>query len=149
MKIIKYEEKYRDDMIFMVLEAKNALGRVPTLNQDMLDIQGIYFDKGDMFWLAIDENDRVIGSIGYSSLDGTNEVQLHRLFIKSNLKHQGIGSQLLKVAEEDIKRRNKTAIHIHLGEPKEQWFESRGFYLKHGYVYTENEDIPYMVKKLR
>ncbi len=149
MKIIKYEEKFRDDMIFMVLEAKNALGRVPTLNQDMLDIQGTYFDKGDMFWLAIDENDRVIGSIGYSSLDSTDEVQLHRLFIKSNLKHQGIGSQLLKVAEEDIKKRNKTAIHIHLGEPKEQWFESREFYLKHGYVYTENENVPYMVKKLR
>ncbi len=92
MKIIKYKEKYRDDMIFMVLEAKNTLGRVPTLNQDMLDIQGTYFDKGDMFWLALDENDRVIGSVGYSSLDGTSEVQLHRLFIKHNLKHQGICS---------------------------------------------------------
>lgn len=31
MKIIKYEDKYRDDMIFMILEAKNALGRVPGL----------------------------------------------------------------------------------------------------------------------
>ena len=29
MKIIEYEDKYRDDMIFMVLEAKDALGRVP------------------------------------------------------------------------------------------------------------------------
>ena len=29
MKIIKYEDKYRDDMIFMILEAKNVLGRVP------------------------------------------------------------------------------------------------------------------------
>lgn len=27
--IIPYDEKYRDDMIFMVLEAKDALGRVP------------------------------------------------------------------------------------------------------------------------
>ena len=26
MKIIKYKDKYRDDMIFMILEAKNALG---------------------------------------------------------------------------------------------------------------------------
>ena len=26
--IITYNEKYRDDMIFMVLEAKDALGRV-------------------------------------------------------------------------------------------------------------------------
>ena len=27
IKIIEYSDQYRDDMIFMVLEAKNALGR--------------------------------------------------------------------------------------------------------------------------
>lgn len=39
MKIIKFENKYRDDLIFMILEAKNALGRIPGLNEDLLDIQ--------------------------------------------------------------------------------------------------------------
>lgn len=39
MKIITFEEKYRDDLIFMILEAKDALGRVPGLNEDLLDIQ--------------------------------------------------------------------------------------------------------------
>lgn len=47
--IIPYEESYRDDMIFMVLEAKDALGRIPTLNGDLLDIQKNYLDAGDMF----------------------------------------------------------------------------------------------------
>ena len=37
--IIPYDEKYRDDMIFMVLEAKDALGRIPRLNEDLLDVQ--------------------------------------------------------------------------------------------------------------
>lgn len=32
MKIIKFEEIYRDDMIFTVLQAKDALGRKPTKN---------------------------------------------------------------------------------------------------------------------
>ena len=74
MKIIKYEDKYRDDMIFMILEAKNALGRVPGLNEDLLNIKKNYLDVGDMFWLAIDEQDRVIGSIGYNSIRDTYEV---------------------------------------------------------------------------
>ncbi len=148
MKIIKYESRYRDDLIFMVLEAKNALGRVPTLNADMLDIEGTYFNKGDMFWLCIDENNRVIGSIGYSSIENSDEVWLHRLFVKYNLKNIGIGSKLLTVAENEIKERAKTAINVHLGEPKEQWFESRNFYLKHGYKYTENENVPYMKKEI-
>lgn len=42
--IIPYNEKYRDDMIFMVLEAKDAFGRVPGLNEDLLDVQKNYID---------------------------------------------------------------------------------------------------------
>lgn len=38
LRIIVYEDRYRVDLIFMILEAKNALGRVPGLNSDMLDI---------------------------------------------------------------------------------------------------------------
>ena len=41
--IIKpYEEKYRDDLIFMVLQAKDALGRKPTINEDLLNIRANY-----------------------------------------------------------------------------------------------------------
>lgn len=68
MRVIKFEDKYRDDLIFMILEAKNALGRVPGLNEDLLDIKKNYIDKGDMFWIALNEDDRVIGSVGYSSM---------------------------------------------------------------------------------
>ena len=94
MRIIKYEKKYRDDLIFMVLEAKNALGRVPGLNEDLLDIEGFYFNKGDMFWIALDDNDRVIGSVGCNLLPD-DEAVLHRLYIKYNLKRQGLGTKLL------------------------------------------------------
>ncbi len=34
MIIKQFEPRYRDDMIFMILEAKNAFGRVPGLNED-------------------------------------------------------------------------------------------------------------------
>lgn len=64
MRIVQFDNKYRDDMIFMILEAKNALGRVPGLNEDLLDIKKNYLDKGDMFWLALDDNDRVMEKCG-------------------------------------------------------------------------------------
>lgn len=85
MKIISYEDKYRDDMIFMVLEAKDALGRVPTLNEDLLDISKCYLEKGDLFWVALDEQDRVIGCVGYNAIPDTAEVMLHRLYVKASL----------------------------------------------------------------
>ena len=144
MKIIKYEDKYRDDMIFMILEAKNVLGRVPGLNEDLLDIKKNYLDVGDMFWLAIDEHDRVIGSIGYNSIKDTNEVRLHRLYVKYNLKRQGIGSTLLKTAEDYIAKQGKEVIRIHLGG--EGFEESRVFYPKHGYVEYQER---YMMKNLK
>lgn len=45
--IKEYEQAYRDDLIFMVLQAKDALGRKPGLNEDLLDIQKNYHEKGD------------------------------------------------------------------------------------------------------
>ena len=134
MKIIEYEEAYRDDMIFMVLQAKDALGRKPTINPDLLDIQASYLDRNDMFWLAIDENDRVIGCVGYSRTADTNEAFLHRLYIKPSLKRMGIGSKLLETAECRMCENGIAVSKVHLGSPKEQWFEAYAFYPKHGYT---------------
>lgn len=145
MKIIPFEENYRDDLIFMILQAKDALGRKPGLNEDLLDIKSHYFDKGGRFWIAIDENDRVIGSVGYMRVNGTNEAFLHRLFVKAAEKHKGIGTALLKVAEECMKNNKILVSKVHLGTPKEDWFESYSFYPKHGYVEYEER---YMKKLL-
>lgn len=138
MKIIPFNESYRDDLIFMILQAKDALGRKPGINEDLLDIKANYFDKGDMFWITVDENDRVIGSAGYSRVNGTNEAFIHRLFVKADKKHKGIGTALLKVTEEYMKSKGITVSKVHLGSPKEDWFESYSFYPKHGY--EEGED---------
>lgn len=144
--IIKiYEEKYRDDLIFMVLEAKDALGRRPTINSDLLDIKANYFDRGDAFWVAVNEDDRVIGCIGYSKTDNPKEAFLHRLYVKASMKHTGIGTRLLHVAEEEMRRQGITRSLVHLGSPKEQWFESYSFYPKNGYTeYMQG----YMEKKI-
>lgn len=148
MKILQFESQYRDDLIFMILEAKNALGRVPGLNEDLLDIEKHYFAKGDMFWIAVDEHDRVIGSVGYNSIPDLSEILLHRLFVKADRKHQGIGTKLLQTAEDHAREQGKTAIYVHLGTPKEQWVESYRFYPKHGYAVYDEVKPNYMKKVL-
>ena len=144
--IIKpYEEKYRDDLIFMVLQAKDALGRRPTINEDLLDIKANYFDRGDMFWVAVGEDDRVIGSVGYSKTENPSEAFLHRLYVKASEKHKGIGTVLLQTAESEMRNQGISVSLVHLGEPKEQWFESYAFYPKYGYREYEPR---YMRKEL-
>lgn len=132
--IIKlYEEKYRDDLIFMVLQAKDSLGRKPTINTDLLDINTNYFARGDMFWIALNEDDRVVGCIGYSKTENPKEAFLHRLYVKASEKHKGIGTKLLQTAENEMRRQGIVVSLVHLGEPKAQWFESYSFYPKNGY----------------
>ena len=133
MLIKLYEEKYRDDLIFMVLQAKDALGRKPSINEDLLDIKANYFDRGDMFWIAVNEDDRVIGCIGYSRCEDPSEAFLHRLYVKSTLQHKGIGTALLHTAEHEMRKQGITVSLVHLGTPKDQWFASYHFYPKHGY----------------
>ncbi len=134
-RISPYEEAYRDDMIFMVLEAKDALGRVPTINPDLLDVRGAYLDRGDPFWLAISDQGRVIGCMGYRFIERTGEVRLHRLYVKASLKRRGIGSALLLTAEEHLQKRGKSAVWVHVGD--QAYFESHHFYPKHGYALRE------------
>lgn len=132
--IIKpYEESYRDDLIFMVLQAKDALGRKPAINEDLLDIKGNYFDRGDMFWIAVNEEDRIIGCIGYSRTEDPAQAFLHRLYVKASEKHKGIGTKLLQTAEDEMRTQGIAVSLVHMGSPREQWFESYAFYPKHGY----------------
>lgn len=144
--IIKpYEDGYRDDLIFMVLLAKDALGRKPRINEDLLDIRANYMDRGDAFWIAVDKQDRVISSVGYSRIEGTDEAFLHRLYVRPDKKRKGIGTQLLLTAERGMKEAGISVSHVHLGAPREQWFESYAFYPKHGYREYEPR---YMRKEL-
>ena len=145
MNIKPYEDCYRDDLIFMVLQAKDALGRKPRINEDLFDVKANYFDRGGMFWIAVDEEDRVIGCIGYSKVPNSTEAFLHRLYVKISEKRKGIGTRLLQQAETEMRSKGITVSYVHLGAPREQWFESYSFYPKHGYC----EYVPrYMMKKL-
>ena len=141
MRIIKFEEKYRDDMIYMVLSAKNALGRIPKLNEDLLDIKTNFFDRGQPFWIALDEFDRVIGCIG-TRIDDDGKIFLSRLYVKFDFKRHGIGSKLLELAEQSARERGFKEINVHLGK---EYLESQKFYTKHGYI--EYKEL-YMKKKL-
>lgn len=139
MRIIPFNKKYRDDLIFMVLEAKNNLGRIPTLNEDLLDIYTYYFKNKDMFWIGIDENNRVIGCLG-TKIINKNEMWLKRLYVKTTLKRRGIGSQLLMTAETYAKNKGISKIYTHFAV---DYIEAQNFYPKHSFVELE----PYKMVK--
>ena len=82
-------------------------------------------------YLAIDETNRVIGSVGIQIRDHT--ARLHRLFILPSLKRRGIGSALLETAEAFARKKEAGEVIVHLGDPQYYW-ESACFYPHHGYT---------------
>ena len=132
--IKQYDDCYRDDMIFMVLSAKDALKKIPSINPDLLDIKTNYIDKGDMFWIALGENNRVIGCIGYETIKPL-EARIHRLYIKPELKRQGIGSALLETLVKYVKEKGYNKLSIQTGD--EKYWESKLFYKAKGFVEVE------------
>lgn len=142
MEIKLFEQKYRDDMIFMILESKNTIGRIPRLNEDLLDIVGNYISTGNMFWIAIDDNDRVIGNIG-TKIISKNEMWLKRLYVKSTMKRQGIGKKLYERAEEFAIQKGIDTIYTRFSS---DYVEAEKFYPSIGFI----ETAPYeMVKHLK
>ena len=133
-KIKQYDDYYRDDMIFMVLSAKDALKKIPSINPDLLDIKANYIDKGDMFWIALGENNRVIGCVGYETIKPL-EARIHRLYIKPELKRQGIGSALLETLVKYVKEKGYNKLSIHTGD--EKYWESKLFYKAKGFIEIE------------
>ncbi|MBO4286476.1 MAG: GNAT family N-acetyltransferase [Bacilli bacterium] len=133
-KIKQYDDYYRDDMIFMVLSAKDALKKIPSINPDLLDIKSNYIDKGDMFWIALGENNRIIGCVGYETIKPL-EARIHRLYIKPELKRQGIGSALLETLVKYVKEKGYNKLSIHTGD--EKYWESKLFYKAKGFVEVE------------
>ena len=141
-KIRQYDDHYRDDMIFMVLSAKDALHKIPSINPDLLDIKANYLDKGDMFWVALGENNRVVGCVGYETIKPL-EARIHRLYIKPELKRQGIGSALLETLVKYVKEKGYNKLSIHTGD--EKYWESKLFYEAKGFVEVEPNILERMI----
>ena len=73
------------------------------------------------------------------------------LFVSDNLRGQGIGSEILKAAEDEAKRRGCKSVFVDTFS-----FQAPGFYLKHGYrevvtleEYPRTGKRHYYVKDLR
>lgn len=145
-KIIKYNQEYRDDMLFCYLSAKDALGVMPHLREDLLDIQKYYFDRNDMFWIAINDANRVIGMIGTDTVTEKN-MWLKRLFIKPEMKRRGLASALLNVVEEYAKSKGILSIHTRFGD---NYIEASQFYLSKGFIECERSDgLKHLIKSIR
>ena len=144
IKIIKFINKYQNEVKSMVfnglmdtaknhnsnvkLAIKNYLNR--SLNEDLGSIYTHYNNNG-VFYVALTEEDEVVGSLGAEYVDG-NKFRLKRLSVKIGFRNNGIAKKLLHKVEKWVLDKNGTELILGTSEIQEKAFNfwtSNGFKL--------------------
>ena len=144
IKINKFINKYQNEVKSMVfnglmdtaknhnsnvkLAIKNYLNR--SLNEDLGSIYAHYNNNG-VFYVALNEEDEVVGSLGAEYVDG-NKFRLKRLSVKIGFRNNGIAKKLLHKVEKWVLEKNGTELILGTSEIQEKAFNfwtSNGFKL--------------------
>ena len=65
--------------------------------------------------------------------DGFSVLFIQDILVLPEYQRKGIGTKLLQTAEDEMRTQGIAVSLVHMGSPREQWFESYAFYPKHGY----------------
>lgn len=143
MKIIPYEDKYKNQVIALILYLQNFDNRVDLslLEQpDMTDIEHYYFEHGGGFWLAINSNDDVVGTLGLMK-KGSHFGVLKKFFVNPDFrgKSKGVSSKLYECFIDYAKQTNIDCIVL---DTPSKCYRAHNFYKKNGYRQIDLEDVP-------
>ncbi|MCK9186134.1 GNAT family N-acetyltransferase [Candidatus Gracilibacteria bacterium] len=137
IKILPYTEKYKDDVINLILDIwENEFDYKDVERPDIYNIPKFYQkNKDSNFWLALSDN-KLVGTIGIiKKSDGS--AHLKRMAVKKELRKQGLGEKLLQTVLEFSKKHKIKTIYI--GTVPENT-EAIKFYKNHGF--KKNSFVP-------
>lgn len=141
MKIIEFSDKYKKQVISLVLYIQNIESKVElTLFEqpDLKDINRYYLKNGGGFWLAVDEQDNVIGCIGLMIKNNKCGI-LKKFFIKSEYRGNGISKALYANLTSCAQKLNLKTIIL---DTPAICTRAHNFYLKMGYRQISRENLP-------
>lgn len=141
MEIIRYNDKYKQQVIDLILHIQNDEAKInlPIESQpDLLDIHEYYDKNGGGFWIAV-ENGEVIGTFAFMNYDDGNAV-LKKFFVRADWRSKKIGLALYRtVMEYLIKNGYKQAL---LDTPSVAKASHR-FYEKAGFMRITKDELPF------
>ncbi|MEQ1554901.1 MAG: GNAT family N-acetyltransferase [Ferruginibacter sp.] len=142
MQIQPYSEKYKEDIVSLILDIQNNEFKVPiTLKeqQDLLDIEAFYLKKNGGFWLATD-NDKLIGTIALIDI-GNGQGALRKMFVHADYrgKEKLTGQLLLNYLINWCLHKNIKEIYL---GTVEQLYAAKKFYIKNGFQKIEKSLLP-------
>jgi len=86
-----------EELVFGVLSEYGLKSDPDNTDSDLSDIQNEYFNKGGTFEVLIDENKKIIGSMGLYRINPTI-CEIRKMYLAANVRGQGLGRRLLSHA---------------------------------------------------
>lgn len=141
--ITVYDDRYKEEVIKQILYVQNVeygVGISVEEQPDILDIQANYIKDGGNFWVALNDNGEVVGTIGLQKK--TNEVAvLKKFFVYKDYrgKEFGIGTGLYKALLDFAKKQGFSKIIL---DTPSKATRSHSFYKKVGFKEIAKGDLP-------
>lgn len=135
-RIIPFQTTHQEEISRMMNEIQQEFDTVFRY-PDAKTISDIV-SEDDQFWVALHEN-RVIGTIGLSKIDGRSAFLRHIFVAKAHRGKTGISGQLLNTALEKAKELNYT--YLYLGT-MDQFKAAQKFYSRNQFVIIPKEGLP-------
>jgi N-acetylglutamate synthase-like GNAT family acetyltransferase len=150
IKVIEYHPHYQDQTVEHILEIENdefLLNLTINDQPDLISIHQSYQIPGGNFWIALDGDNTIVGSIGIFNL-GDRIGDMRKLFVKPGYRGVEIGlSELLLQTSLDWATQNGYK-KIYL-ETTTKFAAAIRFYQKHGFKQVEPEHLPGNFPKIK
>lgn len=142
-KIIEYHDLYKKQIFDLILNIqRNEYNIAITRDQqpDLNSITEFYQNGNGNFWIAVNNKEEVIGTIGLKDI-GNNYLALQKMFIKDNYrgKEKKVSLTLLNTAKEWAK--NNHIDKIFLGTT-DKFLAAHRFYEKNSFNKIQQEELP-------
>ncbi len=140
MEIFPFEEKYKSEVIDLILSIQNGEANINLPIEEQPDLNCItkaYINKDGNFWLAL-ENEQVIGSIGLMKVDKDWSV-LKKFFVRQDYRSKKVGLALYERLLDFA--RSKGYRHVILDTPSVA-VKSHSFYERAGFKKIQKSDLP-------
>lgn len=93
----------------------------------------IYNTPGNKYWVAEDENGKIVGGVGIGELEGAEDVcELQKMYCLKEARGTGIAHELIQIAFDYAKDYYKSCYL----ETLDNMIAAQKFYEKHGFVRT-------------
>lgn len=143
MEIKMYENKYKNQVIALILYLQNFDNRVDlSLEEqpDMNDIPSYYLKDGGGFWIAVNENDDVVGTLGLMKKYNQCGV-LKKFFVAPEYRgrEKGVSGGLFNELITHAKKCNLTQIVL---DTPSACHRAHGFYHKMEFKQITKDELP-------